>query len=404
MRIAIAHDSVETTGGVETYLTLMIGRLRERGHDVALVYFTRAKGVTELRRSTSTTFGIEEQGSASAFESLSRWQPDVVVSHNMGPLEVDRQLLARWSVVKMLHGYFGTCISGLKMHAFPSPTACSRTFGPACLALYIPRRCGPLSLSAMAHGYRWSTAQRALFGRYAAIVVASQHMRDEVARHGISQQHVNVLPLFPTLTSTTHRGCPPAEPDTVLFAGRMTSLKGGDLLLSAAASAARKLGRPVRVVMAGDGPQRGEWRHHAAALRVPLEETGWVSGEERTRVFARCSLVAVPSLWPEPFGLSGLDAASLGRPAVAFDVGGISDWLFDGRNGILVDPEQGAEGMAQAIAALLGDPAQLERMGSQARAVAERMSLDAHLDALEQILRAASKRARAPQAEDSHAS
>ena len=60
-------------------------------------------------------------------------------------------------------------------------------------------------------------------------------------------------------------------------------------------------------------------------------------------------LVAVPSLWPEPFGLVGLDAAALGRPAIAFDVGGIGEWLTDGVNGKLVEPAAGEEGLARRI-------------------------------------------------------
>ena len=117
----------------------------------------------------------------------------------MGPLDVDRQLLARWPVVKMLHGYFGTCVSGLKMHAFPAAQVCGRTFGPACLALYVPRRCGQLAPGAMVQGYRWASRQRELFSRYAAVIVASHHMRDEMARHGVPDDRLKVLPLFSTV-------------------------------------------------------------------------------------------------------------------------------------------------------------------------------------------------------------
>ena len=85
-------------------------------------------------------------------------------------------------VVKFMHGYFGTCIGGLKMHAFPTPVSCDRTFGVACAALYLPRRCGRLSPAAMIRDFRWSVSQRDLLASYAAIVVASGHMVDSPDR------------------------------------------------------------------------------------------------------------------------------------------------------------------------------------------------------------------------------
>ena len=337
-----------------------------------------------LRSSVHLAVGVEEQGLDAAMNELHVWRPDVAFSHNMAPLEVDRRLINRWPVVKMLHGYFGTCVSGQKMHAFPSPQACGRTFGPACLALYFPRRCGRLTPSAMMQGYRWASQQRALFSRYAAVVVASQHMSSEMARNGVLHDRLKVLSLFSTVT-----GGPPAaggEPDTVLFAGRMTPLKGGDVLIRAAARASRLLGRPVRLLMAGDGPQKEAWRNLASSLHVELELTGWVERDDRAPVYGRAALVAVPSLWPEPFGLVGLDAASLGRPAVAFDVGGIRDWLTDGLNGRLVAAGAGEEGLASAIAALLDNAAERERMGRGALEVSRRMAVAAHIDRLESVL------------------
>jgi glycosyltransferase involved in cell wall biosynthesis len=392
MKIVIAHESVGTEGGVETYLLSVIRRLCRRGHQVGLLYHRRNDQPGPLLSSAHISFGVEERGLATVIADLGRWQPAVVFSHNMGPLDVDRQLLAHWPVVKMFHGYFGTCVSGLKMHAFPSARVCDRTFGPACLGLYVPRRCGQLSPGALIGGYRWAASQRSLFPRYAAVVVASGHMRDEMARNGVPPGKLRVLPLFSTLDSTRTPAVPgepvaaAPEPDTVLFAGRMTPLKGGHVLIAAAARASRALGRPVRILMAGDGPQKEAWRALAATLDVGIELTGWVAPEDRARVYARGQLVAVPSLWPEPFGLAGLDAATLGRPAIAFDVGGISDWLTDGLNGRLVDPDRGEQGLGEAIASILGDPAERARMGREALGVSQRMSVTAHVERLERVL------------------
>jgi glycosyltransferase involved in cell wall biosynthesis len=384
MRIVIAHESVGTEGGVETYLLSVIRGLRDRGHQVALLYHRRSDTASPLRSSAHLALGVEERGMDIAFDELRQWGADAAFSHNMGPLDVDRHLLASWPVVKMLHGYFGTCVSGLKMHAFPAAQVCGRTCGPACLALYFPRRCGQLDPRAMVQGYRWTSRQRDLFSRYAAVIVASHHMRDEMVRHGVPEDRLKVLPLFSTMTSDADAGG--GEPDTVLFAGRLTPLKGGHVLIAAAARATRLLGRPIRIIMAGEGPQKEAWRSLASSLGVQLELTGWIGVEDRARVYGRGLLVAVPSLWPEPFGLVGLDAASLGRPAVAFDVGGIREWLTDGSNGRLVEARAGEDGLARAIASLLQEPGERERMGRSALEVSGRMSVAAHVERLEAVL------------------
>jgi glycosyltransferase involved in cell wall biosynthesis len=303
----------------------------------------------------------------------------------MASLDVDSMLADEWPVVKMLHGFFGTCISGLKMHAFPGTEVCQRAFGPACVALYAPRRCGQLSPVAMIRGYRWALDQRALFTRYAAVVVASNYMREEVVRNGLDANRVTALPLFSTIPLRAAAVRP--NQDTVLFGGRMTTLKGGHVLIAAAARAGRLLGRPVRVLMAGEGPQKEQWRQLASSLDVPAEFTGWIRVEDRARVYEQAAMVAVPSLWPEPFGLIGLDAGALGLPAVAFDVGGIHEWLKDGANGLLVAPASGERGLAEAIARMLSAPEERARMGCEALRTASRMSLAAHVERLEQLLR-----------------
>ena len=229
--------------------------------------------------------------------------------------------------------------------------------------------------------------QRRLFARYSRTIVASQHMRDEMLRHGVPADRLEVLPLF----STVHCDAvsPDGERDTLLFAGRMTSLKGGHVLVSAAARAAQQLGRRVNLIMAGDGPQKESWRALAASLDVPLELTGWLALDERPRVYARGMAAVMPSLWPEPFGLSGLDAAALGRPTIAFDVGGIKDWLADGVNGRLVAPSAGAEGLARAIVSMLANPAECAHMGRRALEVSRRLSMSAHVERLESVLQRA---------------
>src|SRR5947207_4553507 len=183
MRIVFANDGVSDVGGVQAYLDAVIGALESRGHDLAIAYCTDSGTIEAGGLSRRLTrFLLAESNRQETFAAIRRWSPDICFSHNMNDLEVDRTLAQIAPVVKFMHGYFGTCIGGLKMHAFPRPVACDRVFGAACLALYVPRRCGQLNPVVFLNHWRWAERQRSLFESYAAIVVASEHMRREYLR------------------------------------------------------------------------------------------------------------------------------------------------------------------------------------------------------------------------------
>lgn len=383
MKIVVAQDALHAEGGVETYLSAIIPALRARGHAVALLFARRRGGTPLVGAVDGPSIAVEPSDLDKAFAELRSWGADVCFSNNMAPLDVERRALDEWPVVKFMHGYFGTCVSALKTHAFPSRVACSRTLGPACLALYGPRHCGPLRPGAFANGYRWARGQQRLLARYAAVVVASDHMAEEYARHGVPRNRLAMLPLFP---SSTPQPAVRGAGHTVLFLGRMTDLKGGDVLIRAVASASQRLDRPIPLVMAGDGPQRGAWERLASRERIHAGFPGWLDTDHRTLALSRASVLAVPSVWPEPFGLVGLEAAAMGVPAVAFDTGGIRQWLRHRVSGLLVPPRGGHVAFAEALAEVLGNPDLQARLSRGALAIASEMSLDAHLSALVDVL------------------
>jgi glycosyltransferase involved in cell wall biosynthesis len=386
MRILIAHEAPAGGGGVESYLAAIMPALVARGHQVAFLCDNpiAEDGPTRVD-AAEMGVSVADAGLQAACARVRDWRPDVCFSHNMRRLEIDEALARLVPAVKMMHGYFGTCIGGQKAHAFPGITPCARTFGAPCLGLYLPRRCGQLRPVLMLEQYRWASIQNRMLNQYAHVVVASRHMAGEYRRHGLTAERLTVAPLFPTAGAAGPSRVPPSDP-TVLFLGRMTRLKGGDVLIKAVAYATRLLGRPVRLLFAGNGPSEQSWRELAKRLAVDATFHGWVAGHERTSLLRSASLIAVPSLWPEPFGLVGLEAAAHGVPAVAFDVGGISEWLRDGVNGRLVGEPGSVEGMGTGIAEMLSAPASLARLGHGAVRAAASLSMAAHLDILEEVL------------------
>jgi glycosyltransferase involved in cell wall biosynthesis len=388
MRILFANDGLNDPGGVHAYLQATISALEARGHEIAVAHCTDN---ADADRSQPTTprqyFRVAGAGRQDALGQLRHWAPSVCFSHNMHDLSVDRDLMTMAPVVKFMHGYFGTCLSGLKTHRFPRPVACDRAYGAACLALYFPRRCGQLSPTVFFRSRRWAEAQRPLLGDYAAVVVASRHMRDEYVRSGANPDRTIVNALFATRAPEPVTPAPAAP--HVVFLGRMTSLKGGDLLLRSIPHAAACIGQPIRVTMIGDGPQRSEWEDLALDLALNCRFTGWVAGEARWPFLRQASVVALPGIWPEPFGLVGLEAGSLGVPAVATGSGGVTEWLQDGRNGVVVPAPLSDRAFGEALGAVLGNTDLLNRLRAGAVGVATEMSLQAHVDRLESILSAA---------------
>jgi glycosyltransferase involved in cell wall biosynthesis len=171
-----------------------------------------------------------------------------------------------------------------------------------------------------------------------------------------------------------------------LYVGRLVDVKGVDLLIRAVPGAARKLPFSLALTVAGDGPDRKSLAELARKLDVNAEFIGWLDGPEKLKAMQQADLLVVPSRWPEPFGLVGIEAGCLGLPAVGFAVGGIQDWLIPGVSGELApgDPPT-RTGLADAIVRALSSPDHYKRLCLGARQVAQGFKLDKHVNELEAI-------------------
>lgn len=397
MHIAILNWCDRQVGGVEVYLDNLVQELERHDHSVLLCIERDIGGDTEPihRRPVTETLRISEIGPDAALDRLRAWKPDVIFRHVFDDAEFERKVFDVAPTVFFAHAYYGTCISGLKMHRIPSPRPCDRRFGPACLALYFPRRCGGRSPLTMLREYRRHARQGELIPRYDAIVTHSEHMRSEYVKHGARQDRVHVVPF---VARTPGGGLPEAPSYLIksdasrafrlLFLGRMDYAKGAHLLLEALPRVASAVGRRVVAMFAGDGPERPALEREAARLlerdeHLGVEFLGWVRRERLGQIFAQANLLVVPSLWPEPFGQVGIEAGRHSLPAVAFDVGGISAWLHDGVNGRLVPRGSlSASALADAIVECLRDPDLLATLARGAGQVAYALTMENHIAGL----------------------
>lgn len=412
MRIAIITWSNRKVGGTETYLGDLMSRLCERGHELCLVHEI---GGPDEREPIGVPAGtpawcVSELGMKRVLAALRSWEPEVVFSHGLHNTRFEARLMEIAPAVLFAHTYYGTCISGEKTTKRPVAQPCTRRFGRKCLVNYYPRRCGGLSPITMLRLYRTQVRRLANVNRYKAVVTHSSYMRDEFVRQGCDPKRFHNISYYSDrvsigeqLASHESANTPRSAlksaiehsqqaPLRLLFLGRMSFLKGGHTLLAALPHAQKLLRRPLHLTFAGDGPERQKWERQARQLEaehgwLTIDFAGWLKGARLNAAFAETDLLVFPSLWPEPFGLIGLEAGHHGVPIAAFDVGGISDWLFEGINGHLApgNPPTAA-GLAEAIARSLRDSASHYALRRGATEVAKRFSMQNHLDRLLGIL------------------
>jgi len=402
MRIVVVHWTRRAAGGAEATLAAPLAAFAEAGHELALWYeIDRPADRAPFPLPEGTvSWCAEALGADAALAALRAWRPDVVLAHGMLDPGLERRVTDVAPGVFFPHDYYGTCISGNKTFTFPRTRPCAERFGWPCLVRYFPRRTGGLSPVTMSRAFRRQRTRLATLRRCHALAVLSQHMRAEYVRHGFAPERVACLPPPPlTLDPRAPAGAtdpgPPAAggvPLSLLFVGRMDPLKGGAQLLRAAARVAATLDWPVEPTLAGDGPARGAWEGLAGRLarrdpRLRPQFPGWVPRDQLPARFARAHVLVVPSLWPEPFGRVGLEAAAFGLPAAAYAVGGIPEWLTDGANGHLApgDPPTVA-GLTAAIVRTVRDPAHYAALRAGARAAARRVVPGAHARALLDLL------------------
>ncbi len=156
-----------------------------------------------------------------------------------------------------------------------------------------------------------------------------------------------------------------AEDDVLLaFVGRLEFYKGIDTLLAALARLA-SVGRPVRAVIAGDGPQRPAVEKFIA--QEPggkfVRMLGMVS--DVPAVLSAADIYAMPSLW-EGWPLALGEAMSASLPAIGTNVPGIRDLIIPEQTGLLIDSKD-ANALAGAIQRLVENASLRTSLGEAAR-------------------------------------
>ncbi len=223
-----------------------------------------------------------------------------------------------------------------------------------------------LPVLAIAHGGDIHTLRRMkllapvlelLYRRDAQLAFVSEPLRaiarDAAPRLSAWIDTATVQPMGLDLARFSHVGHAPTQPPTIAIAARLVDIKGVDVAIDALAH----LRAPVRLVIAGDGPERAKLEARARDTAHRIEFLGAVDTVRRDHLLREASVVVVPSrITPsgrtEGMPMIALEALAAGVPVVASAVGGLSGLA---PAAVLVRPDRPRE-LAAAIDQTLSEP------------------------------------------------
>lgn len=384
MRVTFLNDDWRRNGGVASYLHRLASVLTARGDAVQVVHADRAApavpGVGDAYVAGCTAYAASaarHPSTLAALDAVQSFAPDVVHVHSCSNFALEAALRARYRATKSLHVY-DFCPSNTKFH-HASGRECTYPTGPLCLPRLGYARCTtsrrPNVWLAMQR--RTKDANRNNAG-YAKLIVASDHVRGHALATGYGAAQVDTIPYF-----VDQAAAPGPEPGLILTGGRLVREKGIDLFLRALAG----VQTPWRAIIAGEGLEAAALKRQASLLGLDgaVAFAGWQDEAQMAALYRRASLVVMPSRWPEPSGIIGLEAMAHGRPVVAFATGGIPEWLRHGVTGLLVPPGD-VTALGLAMSAVLADAPGAARMGEAGRAEVTRVfSAGMHLARLDAL-------------------
>jgi glycosyltransferase involved in cell wall biosynthesis len=223
------------------------------------------------------------------------------------------------------------------------------------------------------------------------ILAPSWFVKQKLMENGWDGAGIQVLPHFQTLppSASPH----PGQDAPILYFGRLSPEKGVDDLLAAMAQLPH-----IRLVIAGEGPQRGELE--AMTRRLDLSNVsfaGHVSGLALAKLIAGAQFTVFPSHAYETMGKSILESYALGRAVVASDLGSRRELVQEGETGMLY-PVRDVRRLVASITFLHDRPELAVRMGAAGRELVRvRHSQEQHSLALTKIYELLALQKSAPQ-------
>jgi glycosyltransferase involved in cell wall biosynthesis len=355
MKILIAHNAYQHSGGEDAVVDAEIALLRKYGHEVE-VYRRHNDELKAMPKATAAASAVWSHSAAHEMERLCiSFRPDVIHAHNTFPLISPSftWMAARKNipVVQTLHNFRLLCPQAMFLR---NGKVCEDCLGKVPWRA-VTRKC-----------YRDSSLQSAVAATVLATHQAIGTYHKKVTRYialnafcrnkfiagGLPADRIKLKPHFVVSnaipTSEDRRGG--------LFIGRLSPEKGLDVLIDAIHQLDISTIRTI-----GSGPLESRVRQEFGHNHI-----GPKSRDEVLALLRHSAYMVAPSTCYETFGLTIVEAFASGTPVIASRHGAYAEIVNDGITGLLFTPGDATD-LAKKIAWAESHPEQMLAMGRAAR-------------------------------------
>lgn len=266
-------------------------------------------------------------------------RPDVISCQNLPGLSV-----SAWSaahslgipVIQVLRDYYTIC-----------PRSTMYRDGHNCETV-----CGSCGVFRLPHAR--------LSGRLSAVVGCSKAVLDKHLQFGMYKDVPikRVIYNAEAIQAKSTRQTSPDGPFTFGYIGALTEVKGIPQMLRAFQQAQQQSPRPLRMVVAGTGPETYVQQLKSDFASPDIEFIGHSAPEA---LFLRSDATIVASVWDDPLPGVAFQALAHGVPVLGTHRGGIPEMVKDAHNGLLYDPDQ-PDGLQQAMVRIVNEPGMHARL------------------------------------------
>jgi glycosyltransferase involved in cell wall biosynthesis len=362
MRILQVHNKYQNPGGEDVVVEAERAMLIENGHEVEqwIAHNDAIKDTGVGKRVEIALNSIwSRQSQREIARRIHEFEPDVIHVHNtlylISPSIYRASRRLNVPIVQTLHNFRFICPASTLFRDGHVCEDCVGKFVPYPGVIHSCYRESKVESGLVAGIITFNRMRRTYQKDVDMYIALTEFAKQKVVEGGLPAEKIVIKPNFVMndIEPGEHNG------GYALFAGRLVDYKGVECLVKAW----RLLDSPILLKIAGQGPLD-------IAIRANLPDNvtllGQVSRGELLRLMQDATALIYPSECYETFGLSIVEAFSVGLPVIASDIGAPAEIITDGQTGWLFNPGD-ADDLARVVQEAWLNPEELRRRGNIAR-------------------------------------